>query len=163
MWHNAYYSLGFLWNQYDFENSVGHEPSDAFSVKKALSINPYVKLFSDEYENILKYEFFDFIKKHPLFFIKSIFAKIGVILMYIVLFMNIGLILLFYSPLSYQLNIMFLSGIGFNSLFGIISTPEYQYLTGVFAFSVIYSICIMDNAVANGVLNNIKIKKIFTR
>ena len=83
--------------------------------------------------------------------------------MYIVLFMNIGLILLFYSPLSYQLNIMFLSGIGFNSLFGIISTPEYQYLTGVFAFSVIYSICIMDNAVANGVLNNIKIKKIFTR
>jgi len=156
-WHNIYYSLGFLSNNYGVSGVESHYPHDYYSLKVAKSIKHDVILMSSEYERILKKQSIVFVKEHPLFFIKSLFAKLGVILMYLVIFMNIGLVLLFYYPLNLQLNLMFLSGIGFNTLFGLVATPEYQYLTGLFAFSVIYSVCIIDNALAHGVIKKLKV------
>ena len=34
-------------------------------------------------------------------------------------------------------------------LFGILTSPDYRYLTGLFFFSVIYSISIIDSAMSN--------------
>lgn len=155
MWHNAYYSLGYLVNDYGFNGWCGqqsnhlcvHEPTDIYSETKARSINPNVKLFSYEYENILKNEYFKFIKSHPYFFIKTVFAKLGVMFMYLILFGNIGLVLSFFYPNKVKFTLMFMIGIGFNILFELIASPEYQYLCGLFAFATMFGIFNIDNAI----------------
>jgi hypothetical protein len=151
MWHNIYYSLGYLQNSFSKVKGYDrHEQSDTYSVKRALEINPHVKLWSSEYEDILRKETFSFIADHKLFFIKTILVKIGVMLVYIALFMNIGLVMLFYYNTDMKFHLLFLSGIAFNMIFGVLTSPNYTYLTGLFLFSVLYSIYIIDSAIYNG-------------
>jgi hypothetical protein len=151
MWHNIYYSLGYLPNSYgQVDGFEHHEPSDTYSVKRALEINPEVKLWSNDYEDILRKETFSFIAGHKLFFIQSISVKIGVMLVYIGLFMNIGLVMLFYYKTNIKFHLPFLSCIIFNMVFGVLTEPDYRYLIGLFLFSVLYSIYIIDSAIFNG-------------
>jgi hypothetical protein len=150
IFHNIYYSLGYLNNFYGDNGYKDHEPSDTYSSMKALSVNPEVQLFSQEYEKILRNETIKFIVDHPFFFINTIFAKLGVLLMYVLIFANIGLVLAIYYPQGYQFNLLFAVGIGFNMLFGLLATPDYQYLTGLFAFATLYGLFSIDYAVDNG-------------
>ena len=151
MWHNIYYSLGYLQNSFSQVKGYDrHEPSDSYSLDRALQINPEVKLWSSDYEDILRKDTFKFIKDHKLFFIKSILAKIGVMLIYIALFMNIGIVMIYYYKTNIDFHLLFLSGISFNMVFGVLTTPEYTYLTGLFLFSVLYSIYIIDSTIYNG-------------
>ena len=163
MWHNIYLSLGYLNNSYgQVDGFESHEPSDVYSVKRALEINPYVKKWSSEYEDILRKETFSFIADHKLFFMKTILVKIGVMLVYIALFMNIGLVMLFYYNTNVEFHLLFLSGIAFNMIFGVLTSPNYTYLTGLFLFSVLYSIYIIDSAIYNGFIkkkNQFKMNK----
>ena len=157
-WHNLYYSLGYLYNFHAFEgwtDGPGHEPSDTYSVRKALSIKPDVILYSSDYEELLKTEYFKFVKNHPFFIIQTFFAKFGVLLMYVLLFMNVGLILSFYYLKSFKFLFFFCTGIGFNMLFGLLATPEYQYLMGLFAFATMYGTYSIDYAIERGVLKRL--------
>ena len=99
-------------------------------LKKVLSVNPDVIKYGVKYEQILRDEYFKFVKTYPLFFIQTLFAKFGVCLMYLLFFTNIGLLLAVYYPQGYLYNFLFASGIGFNMLFGLLATPEYQYFLG---------------------------------
>ena len=155
-WHNVYFSLGYLHNWYGYDNWPSHVPSDTYSVKKALSVNPDVQLFSLEYETILKNEYFKFVKTYPLFFIQTLFAKFGVCLMYLLFFANIGLLLAVYYPQGYLYNFLFASGIGFNMLFGLLATPEYQYFMGLFAFATLYGVYSIDYAVDQGLFQHLR-------
>jgi len=156
-WHNVYYSLGYLNNWYGYDDWTDHEPSDTYSVRKVLSINPDVKLFSAEYESILKQEYIKFVKSHPFFVLQTIFAKLGVLLMYVLIFANVGLVLAIYYPQGTQFNLLFVAGMGFNMLFGLLATPDYQYLMGLFAFATLYGVFSIDYAVEHGVLHRFKI------
>ena len=148
MWHNIYYSLGYLWNTYDYTGQfLGHEPSDTYSVVKALSINPDVVLFSAEYENILRLETISFIKNHPLFFLHTIFSKVGVVLMYIILFTNIGLISLLYYSRGTVFNFLFIVGIGMSSLWCLVGLPLHFYLMGLFTFCTLFGVYNIDYAI----------------
>lgn len=146
-WHNFYYSLGYLWNNFGYANWPGHEPSDTYALTKALSVNPDVVLYSREYENILKQAFFEFVKEHPLFFIQTIFTKFGVLLMYVLLFANIGLVLSMYYPQGIKFNLLFAIGIGFNMMFGLLATPYHVYLMGLFTFSTLFGLYSIDHAI----------------
>jgi len=144
MWHNMYYSLGFLNNYYGENGYKDHEASDTYALKKVLSINPDVIKYGVEYEQILKNEYFKFVKAHPLFFMKTVFSKIGVLLMYFILFSNIGLILSFYYKPSRDIVIISVIGLCFNALFGLIALPEYQYLCGFFVFATLFNLFNFD-------------------
>jgi len=153
-WHNLYYSLGYLHNYY------GWEPSDSHSVRAALSIDPDVLVHSNPYELILKKEFFKIVKHHPFFVLQTLFAKLGVLLMYVLMFANIGLVLAKFYPQGYQFNLLFAAGIGFNMLFGLLATPDYQYLMGLFAFATLYGVYSIDYAVDQGLFQHLrKIKR----
>jgi hypothetical protein len=147
-WHNIYYSLGYLPNKYGsvvgFDN---HEVSDTYSVRKALEVNPNVKLWSRDYENILKRETYKFIADHKLYFIKTLIVKTSIMVLYLILFMNIGIAIFLRYKTSLEFHLPFISGIAFNMIFGLITTPDYKYLTGLFLFSVLYSIYLIDSAI----------------
>lgn len=118
-WHNVYFSLGYL------DYPYGIEQSNTYSVKKALSINPKVVLYSSAYEDLLKQETFKVIKTHPIFVMNTLAAKFGVCLMYFLIFSNIGILLALYYRKGYAFDLPFAAGIAFNMLFGILVTPDY--------------------------------------
>lgn len=146
-WHNVYFSLGYL------DNSYGIEQSDSFAVKKALSINPKVSLYTPEYEVLLRQETLKVIKTHPIFVMNNLAAKFGVCLMYFLIFANIGIIFALYYRKGYMVDLPFAAGIAFSMLFGILTTPDYTYLLGLFSLATIYGVYSIDFALNQRVLN----------
>ena len=140
-WHNAYYSLGYL----SIDNKDVPIPSDTFSVKKAQEINPKVKVYSAEYEKILKNEYFKFVKKYPFLFIQILASKAGVIFLYFLIFFNIGIYYLFKHRIRAETFLFFIPGIIFNSAFGIATEPNYTYLLGLFAYSSLFAIKLIED------------------
>ena len=140
-WHNAYYSLGYL----SIDNKDLPIPSDTFSVKKAQEINPKVKVYSAEYEKILKNEYFKFIKKYPFLFIQILASKAGVIFLYFLIFFNVGIYYLFKYKMRAETFLFFIPGIIFNSAFGIATEPNYTYLLGLFAYSSLFGLKLIED------------------
>ena len=136
LWHNIYYSLGFLNNNLGYDQWQSHIPSDTYSLMKALSINPNITLYSKEYDIILRNETFRFIIENPVFFLKSLSAKFGVLVLYFLIFCNIGLLYFKHLLNNKEMYIYIFTGLLFNSLFGILVLPEYQYLMGFIFFSL---------------------------
>lgn len=130
VWHNAYFGLGFLsYDRQDFPKN-----NDTYSIKKIKKINPDIVPFTSEYENILRKEYFSFIFNYPLYFFKITAAKAGVLIMYIIIFSNIGIYYFFKKKLSKNIKFFFVPGILFNSLIGIVAEPDYTYLLGMFVY-----------------------------
>ena len=141
IWHNAYYSLGYL----SINNKDVPIPSDTYSVKKAREINPNVVLFSDEYEKILKKQYISFVKNNPLLFIQISTSKAGVVFLYFLVFFNIGIFLLFKNKTKSETIVFFVPGILLNSLFGVVTEPNYVYLLGLFAYSSLFTTKLIED------------------
>ncbi|MGQ9805590.1 MAG: hypothetical protein ACUVRP_05870 [Chlorobiales bacterium] len=145
-WHNVYIGFGFL------DNDYGIRYQDEIAFKKAKEISPTVFLLGDEYERILRDETIALLKKNPLFVVRTVSAKAGVIGFYLLLFMNIGLFCAVRYGLKWQMELALLSGMAFNALPGILAVPYIPYLTGSFAFAVIYGAMQLDQALKEGFL-----------
>lgn len=153
-WHNVYIGFGFL------DNDYGIRYQDEIGFKKAKEISPTVFLLGDEYERILREETFALIKKNSLFVIRTLSAKAGVIGFYLLLFMNIGLFCALRYGLNWQMEVALLSGMAFNALPGLLAVPYIPYLTGSFAFAVIYGTMQLDHASKKGFLKFPKLKPV---
>jgi len=145
-WHNVYIGFGFL------ENDYGIRYQDQIAYDKAKEILPTVVLLSDDYERILRDETFALVKKNPLFVVRTVSAKAGVIGFYLLLFMNIGLFCALRYGLNWQMEIALWAGMLFNTLPGFLAVPYIPYLTGSFAFAVIYGAMQLDQALKKGFL-----------
>ncbi|MCB4756453.1 MAG: hypothetical protein LHV69_05365 [Elusimicrobia bacterium] len=143
-WHTIYLSFGFLHNKY-----VTGE-GDRASNEKVKSIDPTAVYASPRYEAILKKEVFQLIKAHPYFVIRTLWAKLGILLMYLLVFANVGLTFAFRYPKHPALEAAFWSALAFNALFGLVAIPYHFYLLGFFAFGVIYGVASFDQAVNHG-------------
>ena len=139
IWHNAYFGLGFL----SIEKKDFPKNNDTYSIKKAKKLNPSIISFTKEYENLLMKEYFKFIKDYPLYFIKSLFAKFGVIFMYILLFFNFGIFKLSKYKYDEKIIFFFIPGIFLNSLLGFVAEPDYSYLLGMFTFTSLTSVYLL--------------------
>jgi hypothetical protein len=145
-WHNVYIGFGFL------ENDYGIRYQDQIAYDKAKEISPTVVLLNDDYERILRDEVFAIVKKNPLFVVRTVSAKAGVIGFYLMLFMNTGLFCALRYGLKWQMEIALWAGMLFNTLPGFLAVPYIPYLTGSFAFAVIYGAMQVDNAIKQGFL-----------
>lgn len=130
VWHQVYIGLGYLNNKY------GVVYADGVSEQRAREIDPDVKLFSARYEKILRGAVFHFCLKYPGFVFNTLFAKLGVLLMYFLLFANYGLfagmrngalavVLTRYSPALF-----------FAVLPGLLVVPHVQYIFSFLALSM---------------------------
>tara|TARA_B100000787_G_scaffold169917_1_gene162874 strand:- start:118 stop:1284 length:1167 start_codon:yes stop_codon:yes gene_type:complete len=141
LWHNAYYGLGYL----SIDNQDVPIPTDTYAVEKARKVNPKVIIYSDEYEKILKNEFIKFVKKNPFLFIQITASKAGMVLLYFLIFFNIGIYYLFKNKVRFETTIFFVPGIILNFLFGIAAEPHYVYLLGMFAYSGLFTTKIIED------------------
>ncbi len=70
-WHSIYIGFGYLSNEY------GIRFDDAVAARKVREISPKAAYVSAEYERILRGETFHLALRHPLFVLRTIFAKAG--------------------------------------------------------------------------------------
>lgn len=143
-WHSIYIGFGFLNNKYGitYDDNVGYE--------KVRSISPDAAIYSQEYEAILKKEVFNLIRRHPFFAIKTGCAKMGVIVFYLLVFANIGLIAAVRYPKPWPLELAFWIALAFNALFGILIMPRAGYLSGFCAFATLYGVVSINYAIECG-------------
>jgi len=146
----VYIGLGFVQNPYvpAYEDGVGF--------RKAHSIDPTVINCSPEYENILRREVFRLARNHPQFIVTNLAAKAGVVLFYLLICANMGLLAAFCYPKGWVLESAFWMAMGFDLLFGLLVVPEFSYLLGLMAFAVMYGIFSIGHAVENGALRRLR-------
>lgn len=142
-WHPVYLGFGLLkWYNPD-EISF----DDNFGFKKALEIESDVQIYSSHYENILKNEVINLIKYHWHFVIFTLFAKIGILLFYLLKYANIGFIAAFIYRKPWFLELPFWIGTSFYALFPIIGMPTYiEYVLGFITFVTLYAVVSINYA-----------------
>ncbi len=134
-WHNIYVGLGFLNNN---ENIVW---SDTCGAKRALEINSKARYPSSLYEKTIKDEVFRLCREKRYFIATTIFAKIGVIFYYFLLYFGfVGLICSWFYPKSLSIELSFLVALGVSALPGILTLPVTPYLIGFITLTVMYSL-----------------------
>lgn len=129
-WHNTFLGLGFMYNKHNLY------PKDEVALEWALRINPEVKYFSDQYETVIKKEYFKFIFNNPGYVLMNYSAKIGVILFFIIGSLNIGLYALFKVKKD-ELFYPFCGAIFMGVLPGLIFLPYDSYILGGITVSVL--------------------------
>jgi hypothetical protein len=140
LWHSVYIGLGFLQNPYvpAYLDEVG--------IAKVHSIDPSLAPFTPEYEMILRREVFRLARAHPNFLLTTLAAKAGVVLAYLLICANIGLLAAFLYPKGCVVECAFWLAMGFNSLFGLAVVPKVVYLLGLMSFAVLYGIFSIGHA-----------------
>jgi hypothetical protein len=140
-WHTVYAGFGFL------NNDFGIKWDDATVDEHAKKVDPTVVYPFARYEAVVRGMVFDLMRHHLQFVVQTWFAKFGVILYYLFLFANIGLLLAFFYRKPWQIDLMFFVAITFSSLFGFLALPGRYYLLGMLACAVLYCIVSVDYAV----------------
>ncbi len=129
-WHPVLGGLGFLANEF------GLSYKDSEIAKKVSERDAsWDRESGPHYEQIAKAVIIDLAKKHPWFIINTLAAKAGILLMYLIIFANIGLLALWYKPLPWHLSLAFLLALGWSALPGLLAIPITPYLYGFIAIS----------------------------
>ena len=140
-WHSVYLGFSFLRN-----DALGIKWDDAYAEDKVASMAPEVLPGSEEYESILKNEVISLLKNELHFVLKTIFAKLGVLFMYLLFFAHVGLIAAYLYPKKYIEELTFWLALFVSSWFGILVLPYQAYILGFIAFAVLYGIVSINHA-----------------
>jgi hypothetical protein len=138
LWHSTYLGLGYL------PNDLGISYSDPIALGKARSVDPDVQYPSLRYNQILKDEIFRIIVTDPWFVVKTVLAKVGVVLLLLLEYANIGLIAAFLRRKPWAIELSFIAAMIAGSVPGIVAIPRTSYLMAFMATCVIYAIASID-------------------
>jgi hypothetical protein len=133
-WHSAYMGLGFLRNPY-VQGSC-----DDFNKEKVRSISPDAAYLSADFDRILKQETLAIVRHHPLFAIFTVVAKLGIVFTVVLVFANVGLLLIkrLPPPLQFALYAPLLV----STIPLLIVVPLKLYFVGVIAYSTMLGIVV---------------------
>lgn len=144
LWHTLYVSFGLL----HFKNTDNISYDDSCAAKKVESIDSSVAYCSAAYDEVLKNEVINLIKNQFVFVLLTLFAKLGVLIYFLLKFANIGLVAAFFYPKSWVIELAFFCALIFNSLFVFIAMPIHEYALGFIACATLYGIVSINYAIA---------------
>lgn len=137
-WHTIYVGFGFL----NYFNKDTIHYNDEFAYAKVKKIAPTISHDTNfnEYEKILKNETYLLWKKQPYFFVFTIFAKLGILFLFLLLFAHLGLCISFFWPQALFIELSFWSALACYSIFPLIAVPDFCYCTGFITMATLYGI-----------------------
>lgn len=142
-WHTVFCGFGFL----QFNNKENIQWNDACGEQRALAVNPEATSDKTErYEAVLKNEVIKIIKEQPLFVLFTVWAKIGVLLLYFIVFAHLGILAALLYPLPWSTNLAFFVALSCSALFPIIAIPVYTYSLGFMTFASLWAVVSISNA-----------------
>lgn len=136
-WHPVYLGFGLL----KIYNKDDITYDDAFGEKKVQEKMSHISLVQTaEYENILKNEVFELIKHQRWFVLWTIFAKLGILFLYLLLFANLGLVTFFCFYRRRDLDISFLCAFALSSITPLLTLPYYCYTLSFISCAFIFGL-----------------------
>jgi hypothetical protein len=144
-WHSVYIGFGYLSNEY------GIRYEDEVAARKVREISPKAGYVSVEYERILRGETFCLALRHPLFVLRTVFAKAGVLFLFFLIFANLGFLFRKRFPQDRAVENSFFAALAFSALPGILVIPQPGYILGYIAFAALYGI----NGIERIIMGNI--------
>jgi len=132
-WHPVYLGMGFLRNQYNLAYD------DSVAMKAVTAVNPQAVYLSAEYSATLRQLVFELYDRDATFVWRTIFAKLGIILYYILRYANFGLLAAWISPKGWRCDLAFAAGVSFSALFGVLVVPEDVYLLSLHVFAGMFA------------------------
>jgi hypothetical protein len=134
-WHSVYIGLGFL------SNPLGLAYKDDVAMEAARRINPGL---ADPVAEEWQYNYFDheravrqatldFIAAHTFFAVKTVFAKLGVVVLFLLLFGNVGLLGTKRLAASPRLMIPLGLALAAAAMPGVLVVPNFNYLSAFVA------------------------------
>lgn len=134
-WHNMYIGFGFTRNNY------GIRWDDSCASDAIQKFDPSCFVGTKEGEKITRTLIFNLYRKDRHFFLQSLFARFGVVIMFFLLWFGwVGLICSYFFPKPWYEEIAFIIGLGVSALPGVLTVPCFQYLTGFITCTVLYVI-----------------------
>ncbi len=133
-WHNIYMGFGFITNNKNINFS------DGCSMARVKEIDGQAVYLNSHYESILRNEVINLCFYSPNFVLRVLFAKLGILIYYFLLFSNIGLIAAYYSPKSWRIEIPYLAMLFIGALPGFLTIPTMLYLLGFVSVAVLYGV-----------------------
>lgn len=144
MWHNIYIGFGFLHTKNN--NNITY--SDECAFRHAQSVDSSVtQEHMEQYEHIVKNNVLDLWHNQKDFVLFTIFAKLGVILFYILVFANIGLFVALVFPKPWYCEFAFFLCLSFYALFPMLAIPTIgEYALGLMSTATLYGIVSINYA-----------------
>lgn len=133
-WHLVYIGLGY------FENNRGLKYSDSHGKNFVSSKDAKIEYLSEEYNLVLRNEMISIVKHDLLFFLKTIFWKMLILLKKVVKYLNYGLIFCFYIKPSLRSVLPFIIAVCFYMIPGVVVIPEDKYVIGMLTLVVIFNL-----------------------
>jgi hypothetical protein len=130
-WHSFYIGFGFL------SNPFGLTYKDDVAMEAARRINPALAVPVAEewqynvhaHELALRQATLDFVEAHTFFAIKTVFAKCGVLLLFVLLFGNLGLIGIRNLAAVPSLSVPMCLALALGAMPGVLALPYFNYLS----------------------------------
>lgn len=146
-WHSVYAGLGFI------ENNFGFKFDDSVSFNKATSIDPTCSQahsgetapppyhrWGNRYEQILRNEVLKMAIRYPHYMLENYCAKLGVICVYLLRYINVGLLAWWAVGLPSNIILAFVPALAWASLPGIIGIPIAPYLLSLIALCILFAV-----------------------
>ena len=133
-WHAVYTGLGFIVNNKNITFS------DSCSTQKVKSLNSNIDYLSPEYELALCNEVINLCLYSPNFVLRVMFAKLGVLFYYLLLFANVGLIAAYYNPKPLYIELSYGVMLLVSALPGLLTIPNMLYLLGFASIATLYGV-----------------------
>lgn len=153
IWHAVYVGLGYLnWPV----NKHGITYSDTCAADRAHALESHICNNSPAYEALLKQEVLNIVRTDFFFVLQTLFAKIGVLLLYLLLGANLGLLAAWFYRKPWYVDIAFAFGLASNAVYGLIAIPLREYLLGFIMFAVLYGVVSIDHALQQGMIADLK-------
>ena len=133
-WHSVYIGLGYIPNKYKIQYL------DQSGMAAALAVDPKVTLYSEEYNQILKDKIISILKNDFGFIVKVVMAKMAMVLLYIVVFANVGIFLCGKQRPGLSVLFPFLLSGFFYSIPGLLVMPNQRYILGLISLSIVFCV-----------------------
>jgi hypothetical protein len=130
------------------------QDNDDVAKHKVQSVAPGTVYLSGRYDQILRNEFLNVLNTHPLFVFFTIAAKLGIELMVVVIFANVGLCAALFGPKAWPLEIAFWMALFASALPALIVAPATQYIVGLVSMSALYGIFSLDQVLERTVMQS---------
>lgn len=142
-WHPLYLGFGFL----NFLNRDDIRWDDSCGEMVAKDQNPNVTTTQTiEYEAIIKEKTYLLFKEQLPFVILTLFAKLGILLSFLLIFANIGLLAALFFPKPWYLELTFFCSLATQAIFPLIALPHFCYSLGFITLATLYGILSINDA-----------------
>lgn len=140
VWHSMYIGLGYVPNPY------GIRYADEVAMERVQEVAPGTPYLSDEYSRVIRGEVLRLVRDDPAFVAAGLLRKTGKVLLWLAVFMNVGVIAALARRKHWTVDLSFGAAIAFAALPGVLVVPALPYLLGALTLATLYAVVSIDHA-----------------